>query len=330
MDNGYVDVTSVDATNGTENRKQPALNKKIFIDRIRDERVNPDTGEREYLVKFKPVKETWKRAVEIEGFAEIVQSYKTRKEKTTKYVEEEELDEEEVQSINDESIDKDYDNRRHSYRRRVPTNRFVEENSVKKKTLRRKSSARQSGASLKDMAGMEDSDADAEYKVESILERKVTKNGRERFLIKWKGFGPEWNSWEPRKGLAHLDIFKKYEEQLKKKEKEESDDDKEYVAEKVLDRKIGKNGEIEYYIKWKDYDDKRNSWEPKSGVGHLKAIKDYDFLNPIIDKKVNKPLNGGKRKNKDIIDTPATSKTATTSTTINGSAKKTRKRRRRF
>jgi len=42
---------------------------------------------------------------------------------------------------------------------------------------------------------MEDSDADVEYKVESILEKKVGKNGREQFLIKWKGFGPEWSKF---------------------------------------------------------------------------------------------------------------------------------------
>uniref|UniRef100_A0A915NNC1 Chromo domain-containing protein n=1 Tax=Meloidogyne floridensis TaxID=298350 RepID=A0A915NNC1_9BILA len=323
MDNGYVDVTSLEV-NGVQSRKHPALTKKVTMDKIKDERVNPDTGEREYLVKFKPMKESWERAVEVEEFAELVQSYKTRKEKAPKYVEDEELDDEEDVSINNESNDKNYDNRRHSERRRKTTKRLVEESSAKKNSVRRKASARRSGASLKDMAGMEDSDADVEYKVESILEKKVGKNGREQYLIKWKGFGPEWNSWEPRKGIAHLDVFKKYEEKLKNNEGEEdeSDDDKEYIAEKVLDRKIGRDGEIEYFIKWEGYDDDRNSWEPKSGVGHLKAIKEYDALNPMPDKK------GGKRKSQDATDTPSTSKSAASFT--NGSAKKSKKRRRRY
>uniref|UniRef100_A0A915LIK8 Chromo domain-containing protein n=1 Tax=Meloidogyne javanica TaxID=6303 RepID=A0A915LIK8_MELJA len=103
-------------------------------------------------------------------------------------------------------------------------------------------------------------------------------------------------SWEPRKGIAHLD--------------------------KVLDRKIGRDGEIEYFIKWEGYDDDRNSWEPKSGVGHLKAIKDYDALNPMPDKK------GSKRKSQDATDTPSTSKSAASLT--NGSAKKSKKRRRHY
>ena len=45
---------------------------------------------------------------------------------------------------------------------------------------------------------------------------------------------------------------------MKKEENEdESDSDKEYVAEKVLDRRIGKDGQIEYYVKWEGYDDTR-------------------------------------------------------------------------
>lgn len=78
MDNGYVDVTSIgDAeANGVDNRKQPTMNKKIIMDRIRDERVNEHTGEREYLIKWKPLKESWERAIEVEVFNEFVQSYK--------------------------------------------------------------------------------------------------------------------------------------------------------------------------------------------------------------------------------------------------------------
>jgi len=33
-----------------------------------------------------------------------------------------------------------------------------------------------------------------EYKVEKILEKKL-KNGREQYLIKWSGFGPEWSNF---------------------------------------------------------------------------------------------------------------------------------------
>ncbi|CAK5006101.1 unnamed protein product [Meloidogyne enterolobii] len=48
-----------------------------------------------------------------------------------------------------------------------------------------------------------------DYKVEKILGKKL-KNGREQYLIKWSGFGPEWNSWEPKKNIQHLDEFKNF------------------------------------------------------------------------------------------------------------------------
>jgi hypothetical protein len=76
MDNGYVDVVGETEVNGVESPQLPTMNKKIIMDRIRDDRVNPDTGEREYLIKWKPIKESWERAVEVELFNEFVQSYK--------------------------------------------------------------------------------------------------------------------------------------------------------------------------------------------------------------------------------------------------------------
>jgi hypothetical protein len=33
-----------------------------------------------------------------------------------------------------------------------------------------------------------------------------------------------------------------------------------YVVEKVLDKQIKRNGEVEYLIKWEDYPEERNAW----------------------------------------------------------------------
>jgi hypothetical protein len=77
----------------------------------------------------------------------------------------------------------------------------------------------------------EDDDVeDKEYTPEEILDKKVYKSGRETFLVKWKGYGPKYSeflllvlslvdnpahqssdSWEPRKNLTHLNVFKKFE-----------------------------------------------------------------------------------------------------------------------
>jgi hypothetical protein len=48
------------------------------------------------------------------------------------------------------------------------------------------------------------------YRVESIIGHM--KCGKSmRFLVRWGGYSPDHDSWEPRKSLAHLDIFKLYE-----------------------------------------------------------------------------------------------------------------------
>ena len=47
-------------------------------------------------------------------------------------------------------------------------------------------------------------DDEPEYEVEHILSHRVVKRGRNRkyeYLIKWTGYGPEHNSWEPEVNL---------------------------------------------------------------------------------------------------------------------------------
>lgn len=39
------------------------------------------------------------------------------------------------------------------------------------------------------------------FKIESILDERVRRGVRE-VLVKWKNFGPRWNSWEPRRNIT--------------------------------------------------------------------------------------------------------------------------------
>lgn len=121
-----------------------------------------------------------------------------------------------------------------------------------------------------------------EYTVEKVVDKRV-KGGKVEYLLKWKGYGDEDNTWEPVENLDCQDLIDEFERKLKEKKakKEEAskrkpsstgsssdkpekkrkpDDDRPRGFDRGLDPEkiIGatdSSGDLMFLIKWKGSDE---------------------------------------------------------------------------
>ncbi|KAJ1347362.1 Chromobox protein 1 [Parelaphostrongylus tenuis] len=104
--------------------------------------------------------------------------------------------------------------------------------------------------------GEDDESGDSVYVVESILNKRKTKEGKVEYLVRWQGYPLEDSTWEPEENVTCHELLAEFERTRSKTEKKESSSaSSEKREEKQLYRIVGMTdapGEPHFLIKWKD------------------------------------------------------------------------------
>lgn len=149
--------------------------------------------------------------------------------------------------------------------------------------------------------------SEQDYEVQLIVDEKKEK-GETKFLVRWKGWSPDSDTWEPESSLNCPELIKKYRDNQKQKrpstkraassskvkytEPDEFDieeiavspkkkakttvsaADEDYEVEVIVDHKTEKNKKF-YLVKWKGWAASHNTWEPESSLSCPAIVKKY-------------------------------------------------------
>ena len=67
---------------------------------------------------------------------------------------------------------------------------------------------------------------------------------------------------------------------------QEENEPKEYIVERVVDKRITTDGKIEYFLKWKNWDDSANTWEPEEHIHCKSLITKFEQENNRVGRRV--------------------------------------------
>ncbi|CAG9561238.1 unnamed protein product [Danaus chrysippus] len=156
-----------------------------------------------------------------------------------------------------------------------------------------------------------------EYEVEKIMDSKKIR-GKLHYLIRWKGYSADSDTWEPSDTLSCPDLISKYNDGkenskssptkkaskrkgAKKESKsppkktktswdsENADEEAEYEVERILEVHHKKNGSREFLIHWKGWSSKFDSWEPEANLNCPELIK--RFMEKVESAKTTESRN---------------------------------------
>jgi hypothetical protein len=140
-----------------------------------------------------------------------------------------------------------------------------------------------------------------DYDVEKIVSKRIDKQGRTLYLIKWKGYSSSENTWEPKSHVANCqDMIEEFEDEQNKKDKSKNSDSRELRTSKRSTR-FSCSPSIKK-IERSTRTSNRNSSTRKRESSSESISTDNEDQNGYIEKKSN-----FKRSRKSTIDTETTS-----------------------
>ncbi|XP_036319282.1 M-phase phosphoprotein 8 isoform X1 [Rhagoletis pomonella] len=141
------------------------------------------------------------------------------------------------------------------------------------------------GKGKKAQAKVEEEEGDGEgeevYEVKDIVSHKV-EHGVTYYLIRWKGYTKDDDTWEPEDTLSCPDIIERYKNKQSPSKSSKktgvaakkgrpvkgqlaADPNKEWEVDKIIDYAEEKNQRI-FRIRWKGFGPKHDTWEPEANL----------------------------------------------------------------